>query len=78
MVSKAICWRGAYIRGELRIFENKPPSPIWAMSSAEKGGAYFRDNTVLANFITKARSHRNLYCSIDQLHACHSCPVSLC
>ena len=26
LVSKALCWRGAYIRGALRIFENKPPS----------------------------------------------------
>ena len=29
---------GVYIRCALRMFENKPPSPVGAMSDAERGG----------------------------------------
>ena len=37
--------RGAYILGKCR-FENKPPPQSRVMSTAEKGGAYFREDTV--------------------------------
>ena len=39
----------AYIRGELRVFENKPPpqsGPCLQLKKGGGGGAYFRDNTV--------------------------------
>ncbi len=41
MVSKAICWRGAYIRGELRIFEYKPPPQFGPCLLLKKGGLIF-------------------------------------
>ena len=39
LVSMAVCYRGAYIQGALRVFENKPPprAPVWAMSTADMG-----------------------------------------
>ena len=42
----AIGARGAYIGGKVHVFENKPPPQSGVMSTAEKGGAYFRENTV--------------------------------
>ena len=38
LVSNAICWREAYIRGALRIFENKPPLQSGLCLLLKKGG----------------------------------------
>ena len=44
---------GVYIRGTLRMFKNKPPPPVWAISTAKMGGgAYFQDDTLLSKFLT--------------------------
>ena len=41
LVSKAICQSGAYIRGRLRIFENKPPPQSGPYQILKKWGLIF-------------------------------------
>jgi hypothetical protein len=71
-VSKAICWRGLIFEASCA-YSNISPLPVWAMSIAEKGGAYFRDDTVIkkselthAARVTKNRQNRKV-CSQEKV-----------